>query len=135
MAEIDGLNTPNPYGERPLIDNDPIRPNARYFEHVDYIIDQAGKLGIYIALLPKILGVPGQLKTKRAASKKTGDESPIADESEILLAITVALHLDQTRGGQNQKITWQRHETSDSAWRTAGRIRGLAIRGHHSVRN
>jgi len=92
-------------------------------------------ISIYIALLPKILGVPGQLKTKRAASKKTGDESPIADESEILLAITVALHLDQTRGGQNQKITWQRHETSDSAWRTAGRIRGLAIRGHHSVRN
>jgi len=92
-------------------------------------------ISIYIALLPKILGVPGQLKTKRAASKKTGDENPIADESEILLAITVALHLDQTRGGQNQKITWQRHETSDSAWRTAGRIRGLAIRGHHSVRN
>ncbi len=35
-------------------------------------------ISIYIALLPKILGVPGQLKTKRAASKKTGDENPIA---------------------------------------------------------
>ena len=92
-------------------------------------------ISIYIALLPKILGVPGQLKTKRAASKKTGDESPIADESEILLAITVALHLEQTRDGQNQKITWQRHNITDSAWRTAGRIRGLAVRGHHSVRN
>jgi Na+-transporting methylmalonyl-CoA/oxaloacetate decarboxylase gamma subunit len=92
-------------------------------------------ISIYIALLPKILGVPGQLKTKRAASKKADEASPIADESELLLAITVALHLDQTRGGKNQKITWQRHETVSSAWRTAGRIRGLAVRGHHSVRN
>ena len=92
-------------------------------------------ISIYIALLPKILGVPGQIKTKLASSKKTDEASPIADESELLLAISVALHLEQTRGGQNQKITWQRHNITDSAWRTAGRIRGLAVRGHHSVRN
>ena len=91
-------------------------------------------ISIYIVLLPKILGIPGQVKSKRTAEKKTGEESDTADESEILLAITIALHLDQTRDGQNQKITWQRHDT-DSAWRTAGRIRGLAVRGHHSVRN
>jgi Na+-transporting methylmalonyl-CoA/oxaloacetate decarboxylase gamma subunit len=92
-------------------------------------------ISIYIALLPKILGVPGQIKTKLASPKKTDEASPIADESELLLAISVALHLEQTRGGQNQKITWQRHNITDSAWRTAGRIRGLAVRGHHSVRN
>jgi hypothetical protein len=26
LAELDGLNTPNPYGERPLFDNDPPPP-------------------------------------------------------------------------------------------------------------
>ena len=90
---------------------------------------------IYIMLLPKILGLPGQLKVKRTSPKKPDAESATADESELLLAITIALHLDQTRGGQNQKITWQRHETTESAWRTAGRIKGLAVRGHHSVRS
>jgi len=90
---------------------------------------------IYIMLLPKILGLPGQLKSQRISIKKPAVESATADESELLLAITIALHLDQTRGGQNQKITWQRHETTESAWRTAGRIKGLAVRGHHSVRS
>ncbi len=52
LAEIDGLNDPNPYGETPLFDNDPTRPNSKYFEHVDYVIDKADELGIYIALLP-----------------------------------------------------------------------------------
>ena len=92
-------------------------------------------ISIYIALLPKILGVPSQLKTKRAAGKKAFEGWTADDDSELLLAIAVALHLEQTRGGQNQKITWQRHNITDSAWRTAGRIRGLAVRGHHSVRN
>jgi len=92
-------------------------------------------ISIYIALLPKILGVPGQVKSKRTARKEKKGENVATDESELLLAITIALHLEQTRGGQNQKITWQRHNITDSAWRTAGRIRGLAVRGHHSVRN
>lgn len=52
LAELDGLNTPNPYGDKPLINNDPTQPNDAYFEHVDYIIQQADKLGLYIALLP-----------------------------------------------------------------------------------
>ena len=92
-------------------------------------------ISIYIALLPKILGVPGQVKSKRKAGKRAVEERTADDDSELLLAISVALHLEQTRDGQNQKITWQRHNITDSAWRTAGRIRGLAVRGHHSVRN
>ena len=35
LAEFDGLNTPNAYGERPLHDNDPTRPNEAYFAYVD----------------------------------------------------------------------------------------------------
>ncbi|RFZ84088.1 DUF4038 domain-containing protein [Mucilaginibacter terrenus] len=52
LAELDGLNTPNVYGEKPLIDNDPTKPNEKYFKHVDYIINKAKEYGINIALLP-----------------------------------------------------------------------------------
>lgn len=52
LAELDGLNTPNAYGHTPLINQDPTRPNEAYFEHVDYIIDKAGALGLTVALLP-----------------------------------------------------------------------------------
>ncbi|MEL6192390.1 MAG: glycoside hydrolase family 140 protein [Bacteroidota bacterium] len=52
LAELDGLHDPNPYGETPLIDDDPSNPNPKYFEHVDYIIAKADELGMYVALLP-----------------------------------------------------------------------------------
>ncbi|MFK7924702.1 MAG: glycoside hydrolase family 140 protein [Bacteroidia bacterium] len=52
LAELDGLHTPNPYGEVPLIDDDPSQPNEAYFEHVDHIVRFAERLGIYIAILP-----------------------------------------------------------------------------------
>lgn len=52
LAELDGLNTPNAYGEKPLINNDPTKLNERYFTHVDYVLEKANELGLYIALLP-----------------------------------------------------------------------------------
>ena len=52
LAELDGLNTPNAYGDKPLIDNDPSKLNENYFKHVDYIISKAEELGLYIGLLP-----------------------------------------------------------------------------------
>jgi hypothetical protein len=52
LAELDGLQTPNPYGEVPLENDDPTKPREAYFRHVDYVIDQAAKEGLYIALLP-----------------------------------------------------------------------------------
>ncbi len=52
LAELDGLNTPNAYGHKPLINNDPARINEKYFELVDYVIKKAGTLGMYIGLLP-----------------------------------------------------------------------------------
>ncbi len=52
LAELDGLNTPNPYGEKPLIDNNPAQPNGKYFEHVDFIVKTAERKGLYIGLLP-----------------------------------------------------------------------------------
>jgi hypothetical protein len=52
LAELDGLDTPNPYGDLPLLNNDPTTPNERYFKHVDYIVNKAQEKGIYIGMLP-----------------------------------------------------------------------------------
>jgi hypothetical protein len=52
LAELDGLNTPNAEGNKPLIDNDPLKPNEAYFIHVDWVIRKAAEKGIFIGLLP-----------------------------------------------------------------------------------
>ncbi|MCB0841572.1 MAG: DUF4038 domain-containing protein, partial [Bacteroidetes bacterium] len=52
LAEIGGLYIPNPYGHLPLENLDPTRPIEAYFEHVDFIVDQAERLGLYIGMLP-----------------------------------------------------------------------------------
>ncbi len=52
LAELDGLAEPNPFGELPLEGNDPRRPNEAYFAHVDHVIAEAARLGLYVALLP-----------------------------------------------------------------------------------
>lgn len=52
LAELDGLDTPNAVGERPLCDRDPTRPNPRYWEHVDAIVARANALGLWVAFLP-----------------------------------------------------------------------------------
>jgi hypothetical protein len=52
LAELDGLNDPNPYGQRPLVDNDPTRPNEEYFKHVDWVVEKAAELGLFMGMLP-----------------------------------------------------------------------------------
>ncbi len=52
LSQIGGLTDPNTYGHLPLIDNDPTQPNEKYFEHVDFIVDKAEELGLFIGMLP-----------------------------------------------------------------------------------
>jgi hypothetical protein len=52
LAEVDGLNTPNMEGNKPLIGNDPLKPNEAYFAHVDWVLKNAAEKGIFIGLLP-----------------------------------------------------------------------------------
>jgi len=58
IAEVDGHNAANPYGHLPLVDQDPARPAVQdgpandYWDHVDYIVDKANSLGLYIGFLP-----------------------------------------------------------------------------------
>ncbi len=52
LAELTGLNATNAYGQLPLFGNDPTRPNEEYFRHVDWIVNRANALGLYIGMLP-----------------------------------------------------------------------------------
>ena len=52
LAELDGLHTPNAYGQMPLVADDPTKPNEEYFRHVDYIVSKTNELGMYVGMLP-----------------------------------------------------------------------------------
>lgn len=52
LAEMDGLTVPNTDGQRPLLENDPLRPNEAYFQHVDAVVAKANTLGLYVGFLP-----------------------------------------------------------------------------------
>lgn len=52
LAELDGLETPNAYGEVPFVDNDIAQPNERFFAHVAWIVNEANEHGITVGLLP-----------------------------------------------------------------------------------
>ncbi len=58
LAELDGLNTPNAYGQRPLVGLDPARPDVKdgadndYWDFVDAILDEAARRGLYVGFLP-----------------------------------------------------------------------------------
>lgn len=58
IAELDGHSVPNPYGHLPLTDLDSARPavkdgaNNDYWDHVDYIVEKANRLGLVIGFLP-----------------------------------------------------------------------------------
>ncbi len=62
LSEFDGLRTPNRYGDLPLDDADPRRPNDAYFRHVDYVVDRAAALGLFVGLLPTWGDKVGPLK-------------------------------------------------------------------------
>lgn len=64
VAELDGVTDPNVYGKLPFEGRDVTRPAVTpganpadpkqydYWDHVDYIVEQANRRGIYIAMLP-----------------------------------------------------------------------------------
>lgn len=58
LSEVEGVDVPNAYGHKPLVDRNPARPatkegdNNDYWDHVDYIVQQANAKGMYVGLLP-----------------------------------------------------------------------------------
>jgi hypothetical protein len=49
---LNNVDEPNAYGDKPLIDRNPQTPNEAYFRHVDYIVNKAEQLGLFIGMLP-----------------------------------------------------------------------------------
>jgi hypothetical protein len=52
LPEINGLTSPNRYGEVPLVDLDPARPNEQWFALLDFVVTEAARRGLYVAILP-----------------------------------------------------------------------------------
>ncbi len=64
LAEFDGLTVPNVYGDLPLIGRDPTTPASTpgdeptsaaqydYWDHVDFIVREAERRGLHVAMLP-----------------------------------------------------------------------------------
>jgi hypothetical protein len=52
LAEFDGLKKPNQYGEVPLQNLDPTKPNEKYFTIVDSTVHMARERNLFIGLLP-----------------------------------------------------------------------------------
>ena len=58
IAEFDGHSVPNAYGHLPLTGLDPARPAVKdgadndYWDHVDFIVNKANELGLYVGFLP-----------------------------------------------------------------------------------
>lgn len=49
---FDALDAPNRYGELALTRMEPSRPNPKYFEHIDWVVDRARQYGVRFAILP-----------------------------------------------------------------------------------
>ena len=60
---VHGLKDTDVYGDSALIHRNLATPAARYWDHLDTIIDMAGKKGIYLALVPVWGGVVKGAKT------------------------------------------------------------------------
>ncbi len=58
VAELEGHTDPNPYGHLPFVDLDVTRPAVKegpqndYWDHVDFLVAEANKRGLYIGFLP-----------------------------------------------------------------------------------
>ncbi len=52
LAQLGGLTVPNAYGDLPLTGGDPAKPVEAYFRHVDFIVNKAEELGLYVGMLP-----------------------------------------------------------------------------------
>ncbi len=52
LAEFDGLHTPDQYGDLPLKNDDPSKPNESYFRVIDSAVHMARVRNMFIGLLP-----------------------------------------------------------------------------------
>lgn len=78
LAENEGLRTPNPYGEVPFVNFDPTKHNEAYFQHVDFIVNKAEDLGLFIGMLPTWEYMDFSKSSMERVSKGVLDEKGIS---------------------------------------------------------
>lgn len=81
-------------------------------------------IAIFITLLPKLL----QIRKRRKKPLEDINVKNGANEEEILLAITTALHLHNNFPDGDERITWKSHGDMESPWLVSGRMNGLNAR-------
>ena len=52
VAGFNAVATPNAFGQTIFVNRDPNRPNDAYFKELDYVVNEAESLGLYVALVP-----------------------------------------------------------------------------------
>ena len=52
LGELDGLTVPNANGNVPFSDLKTLEWNEAYFRHVDFVVEAANRLGMYVGMLP-----------------------------------------------------------------------------------
>ena len=52
LGELDGLTVPNANGDLPFRDLDALEWNEPYFRHVDAVVAEANRQGLYVGMLP-----------------------------------------------------------------------------------
>jgi hypothetical protein len=51
-GNMGGLDRPNPYGATTFVKGTKAEPNEEYFKNVDYAVNKANSLGLYVAIVP-----------------------------------------------------------------------------------
>lgn len=87
-------------------------------------------IALYIIALPKLLNEKKKKPEKVNKGSASLDEENA--ESEILLAIACAYHLERTSLSGNDKITLKQDLTEESQWQVSGRLERLAARQQQS---
>lgn len=145
LAELDGLNAANAYGHRPLVGNDFTKPDVKdgpandYWDHVDYIVDKANSLGLFIGFLPtwgdkwnKKWGVGGGAFTPQGAAVYgqwlgrrykdkaiiwiLGGDRPVENDQHREIIRAMARGLSQGDGGTHLKTFHPPGGNGSSTW-------------------
>jgi hypothetical protein len=138
VSEFDGLSVLNAKGDLPFLDRNPATPNESYFRHVDWVVDRAAALKLYVALLPtwadkvgpRLWGTEepvftvvnaeryGEFLGRRYRDQPIiwvlgGDRTPV-DEEQVAIWRAMAAGLDRGDGGRHL-MTFHPQGSSSSA--------------------
>lgn len=142
LAEHDGLRDPNAYGQVPFQNTDPSQPNEAYFAHVDYILKQADRMGLHVALLPtwgdklhkdkwgigpeifneKSIYAYGEYLGERYRHRKNiiwvigGDRNPRKGSTDVEVWRALAKGVTEGVGGADKALMTFHPQTSSSTW-------------------